>query len=86
MRTCTVQRRDSEGVDVLTGCVLSRVGGDPCPDRTLETPDEWFAALRDVFDLPLTDVDAPGRDALWARVRGTHESWLGAQTARTCRP
>ncbi|MEA2217613.1 MAG: N-hydroxyarylamine O-acetyltransferase [Solirubrobacteraceae bacterium] len=76
VRTCSVQRRDAGGVDALTGCVLRRVGDAAVAPRTLETADEWFGALRDVFDLPLTDVDAAARAALWARVRAAHEAWL----------
>ena len=78
VRICAVQRRDAGGVDMLTGCVLRRLDGADLPGRVLETPDEWFAALRDVFDLPLDDVDAVARAALWARVRAAHEEWLRA--------
>jgi N-hydroxyarylamine O-acetyltransferase len=78
VRTCAVQRRDAGGVDILTGCVLRRLDGAAAPGRVLETADEWYGALRDVFDLPLDDVDAPARAALWARVRAAHEEWLRA--------
>jgi arylamine N-acetyltransferase len=58
VRTCAVQRRDAGGVDMLTGCVLSRPG-DPARERqTIETRREWFEVLGDVFDLPLRDLDA----------------------------
>ncbi len=78
VRTCSVQRRDARGVDALTGCVLTRIDGGARAPITLATSDEWFDALRDVFDLPLDDVDAAGRAALWARVRAAHEAWLAA--------
>ncbi len=78
VRTCTVQRRDAGGVDELTGCVLRRIGDGEGPPRTLETSAEWFGALRDVFDLPLGDVDAAARERLWARVRRAHEAWIAA--------
>jgi arylamine N-acetyltransferase len=78
VRTCTVQRRDAGGVDELTGCVLGRIGDGEGPKRTLETSAEWYGALRDVFDLPLTDLGAREREALWARVRTAHESWQAA--------
>ena len=84
VRTCSVQRRDATGVDVLTGCVLKRVGDDPPAPRTLETAREWFDALADVFDLPLTDLSDTERRALWARVRDAHERWL-AQYSRYAR-
>jgi N-hydroxyarylamine O-acetyltransferase len=78
VRIASVQRRDAAGVDMLTGCVLSRIDGGGPSRRTLETADEWFGALRDVFDLPLDDVDADARAALWRRVRAAHEAWLAA--------
>jgi arylamine N-acetyltransferase len=78
VRTCSVQRRDAGGVDTLTGCVLSRAEGGEPARRTLATSDEWFGALREVFDLPLDDIDAAARDALWRRVRAAHEAWLAA--------
>jgi N-hydroxyarylamine O-acetyltransferase len=74
--TCSVQRRDARGVDKLTGCVLHRIGEDDSKPRTLESQPEWFAVLDDVFDLPLHDIDAAQRDALWKRVRAAHETWL----------
>jgi len=78
VRTCSVQRRDAGGVDLLTGCVLCRIGEDARPAQTLETSADWFAALADVFDLPLADVDARARGALWAKVRAAHETWIAA--------
>jgi arylamine N-acetyltransferase len=78
VRTCAVQRRDAGGVDELTGCVLRRRGDGEGQPRTLETSAEWYAALRDVFDLPLDDVGAREREALWARVYAAHESWRAA--------
>jgi N-hydroxyarylamine O-acetyltransferase len=82
VRTCSVQRRDADGVDKLTGCVLGRVGHGEHTRRTLDTATDWFEALGDVFDLPLTDLTESERQALWARVRNAHEAWLAAQYSR----
>lgn len=82
VRTCAVQRRDADGVDALTGCVLRREGLAGSSSRTIESQEEWFQALADVFDLPLTDVDGGERDALWRRVRAAHEVWLEAEGAQ----
>jgi N-hydroxyarylamine O-acetyltransferase len=79
--TCSVQRRDARGVDKLTGCVLHRIDGYESKPRTVENRSEWFEVLDEVFDLPLYDVDAAERDALWTRVRAAHDAWL-AQRAR----
>ena len=81
VRTCAVERRDAGGVDALAGCVLRRVDDAAVAPRTLQTADEWFGALREVFDLPLDDLDATDRAALWARVRAAHESWLAGSQA-----
>ena len=78
VRTCSVQRRDARGVDMLIGCVLGRLESGDRTRVTLDTRDEWFGALRDVFDLPLGDVGAAAREALWRRVRAAHEAWLAA--------
>jgi len=75
VRTFAVQRRDAHGVDILRGCVLTRVGSD-APPLTLDTRDEWFGTLADTFDLPLTDIDDTARTRLWSRVRRAHEDWL----------
>ena len=77
VRTCTVYRRDAGGVDSLKGCVLRREGGSGLPEpRTIDTAEEWFDVLDRMFGLPLHDVDAAARGALWRRVRGAHEAWL----------
>ena len=71
VRTCSIQRRDATGVDALTGCVLQRI---PTGESlVLDTEDEWFSAIREVFGMPLDDID---RAALWRRVRTAHEAWL----------
>ena len=80
VRTCTVQRRDASGVDILTGCLLKRLDGAPCAPRVLETQSEWFQALADVFGLPLPDLDAAARTRLWTRLVTAHESWLHTHT------
>jgi N-hydroxyarylamine O-acetyltransferase len=78
VRTCSVVRRDATGVDVLTGCVLTRVGEAGRPPVVLERPPDWYAALHDVFGLALDDVGAAERARLWRRIRAAHEAWLAA--------
>lgn len=78
-RTVTAQRRDAGGVDVIRGQVLSRVAHEQGEGVTLETRDEWFDALREVFELPLDDLDDERRDRLWNRVHATHEAWLATR-------
>ena len=78
VRTCSVQRRDATGVDMLTGCVLSRVGQGGAAPLVLDTAADWYAVLHDVFGLSLADVDADERARLWRRIRSAHQAWLAA--------
>jgi N-hydroxyarylamine O-acetyltransferase len=84
LRVCTVQRRDATGVDILRGCVLSRMDGamhsDKGGGRTLETSREWYEALAEVFGLPMADASPKDRDKLWQRVRHAHDAWLAGRT------
>ncbi|MFG1999566.1 arylamine N-acetyltransferase [Spirillospora sp. NPDC048911] len=80
VRTCVLLRRDARGVDSLTGCVLRR-SGDLEPPRTIDDQDEWYEVLAEVFDVRPTDIGPADRDALWARVRATHEEWLRSRSA-----
>ncbi len=77
VRVLAVFRRDADGVDALRGRVLRRVE-EPGAGTELATSADWFAALADVFRLPLSDVDPARRDALWARVDAAHDAWLAA--------
>jgi N-hydroxyarylamine O-acetyltransferase len=75
VRTATFQRRDARGVDVLRARTLSRVERGATRTTLLADEGEWFGALADVFGLPLPDVDAAERRALWQRVYAQHEAW-----------
>jgi arylamine N-acetyltransferase len=77
VQVATVLRRDAGGVDILRGRVYRRLPGGT--DLVLETPDEWFQLLADVFGLTLPDVLPADRLSLWRRVSAAHESW---QTSR----
>jgi arylamine N-acetyltransferase len=77
VRVLAVFRRDAAGVDVLRGRVLRRMA-ETDTSTDLTTSADWFAALADVFGLPLSDVDATRRAALWAKVNAAHEAWLAS--------
>ncbi|NUR86286.1 MAG: arylamine N-acetyltransferase [Nonomuraea sp.] len=78
VRAAVVSRRDATGVDLLRGLVLSRIGNGGS-SITLETARDYFAALADVFTMPLEeDTTAAERDRLWARLSAAHEEWLNA--------
>jgi N-hydroxyarylamine O-acetyltransferase len=71
-RTLAVFRRDATGVDFLRGRVLNNHG----TKTELNSSTDWYTCLADVFNLPLSDVDEPGKAALWQKVTTTHEKWL----------
>lgn len=88
VRVCSVARRDGSGVDQLRGLTLSRIGasragssrtGAGADELTLDTARDYFAALADVFCLPLDDVGQEEKDRLWRRLHSAHESWLAGR-------
>jgi N-hydroxyarylamine O-acetyltransferase len=77
VRTLTAQRRDSTGVDALRGLILKRVG-PTITSTELASPDEWFAALADVFGLTLEQVPAQAKNRLWQTTYDKHQAWRNA--------
>jgi arylamine N-acetyltransferase len=75
VRTATFQGCDANGADVLRARTLSRIERDAPRTRLLADEGEWFGALAGVFDLPLPDLDAAERRALWRRVCAQHDAW-----------
>lgn len=75
-RTLVVQRRDDAGVDVVRGCVRSRVEQAGTTSTDLETYAAWLAAL--AGDLGLTLHDVPDRELhdLWERSQSAHRAWV----------
>jgi N-hydroxyarylamine O-acetyltransferase len=78
VRVLQAQLRDAKGVDMLRGCVLRRIDAEGTYERTIDSADDWYDVLADVFHLNLTDVDAPARAALWQRVHTAHQEWEAA--------
>lgn len=81
VRVLVAFRRDAGGVDALRGRVLKRLDSNGETATDLATSADWYAALADVFDLPLSDVDTQRKTALWHKVTTAHESWLASQPA-----
>lgn len=80
VRTFAALRRDTDGIDILRGRVLSRI--DPVKgntERVLDGPEEFYAALEGVFGRALDDLTPTDRTALWTRVNRAHESWAAAR-------
>lgn len=78
VRVLQAQLRDATGVDMLRGCVLRRIDAAGTYERTIDSADEWYDVLAQVFHLDLADVEAPERAALWHRTRRVHEEWEAA--------
>ncbi|MDI2126925.1 arylamine N-acetyltransferase family protein [Yinghuangia seranimata] len=83
VRTCAILRRDAKGTDSLTGCALRRIDASGETTTYLTTERDWYAAVADVFGLPLTDLTPEDRHKLWDRVHATHLDWEAARAART---
>ena len=77
VRVLTVQRRDAKGVDILRGCVLSRIG-DNASSADVTSQAELEDALTDLFDLDLTGIDPSALTSMWDRMQREHERWTAA--------
>jgi N-hydroxyarylamine O-acetyltransferase len=75
----TAQRRCADRFLVLRSRTLSRIEASGTTTEVVERREDWFAALADVFDLCLVDLDAGERERLWQRVRAQHEAWAAQQ-------
>jgi len=78
LKCLVVARRDATGVDLLRGCVLSRVELDGTEARDLTSYDEWRAALTDAVGLPVDDVPTDDLRDLWDRNLAAHREWDAA--------
>jgi len=78
LKCLVVARRDATGVDVLRGCVLSRVEPSRTETRDLTAYDEWRAALTDGVGLPVDDIPADNLRALFGRNLAAHHDWDAA--------
>jgi N-hydroxyarylamine O-acetyltransferase len=79
VRVCSAFRRTAARVHILRALTLSTLHSAHTDTRVLETSTDWYAALRDVFGLPLLNVSGEDRDRLWRRVVAQHEAFLAAQ-------
>jgi len=78
LKCLVVARRDATGVDILRGCVLSRIEPGGTEARDLTSYDEWRAALTDAAGLPVDDVPADELRALFDRNLAAHREWDAA--------
>jgi arylamine N-acetyltransferase len=81
VRLASAFRRTEESVVVLRSIGLSETFSDRVDNRLLDTPADYFAALADVFRLPLPQYSAADRDTLWRRVWAQYEDFLARTTS-----
>lgn len=81
VRVLTAQRRDAQGVDILRGLSLRRIGAG-ATESTLASRSELADVLGGVFRLGVADVSVRALDDLWNRTQAAHDEWLAAQADR----
>jgi N-hydroxyarylamine O-acetyltransferase len=78
-RLLSVGRRDQSGADILRGRVLIRWDAAGRTETRYDDAGEWFALLTTDLGLPVGDLDAGDRAALWDRVCAAHIAWETSQ-------
>ncbi|HET8595362.1 MAG TPA: hypothetical protein VFM07_08945 [Intrasporangium sp.] len=79
VQVAMAERRDATGVDVIRGLVLSRIGVGARTAEPVTARAAWFDLLADLFGLTLQTLSSEARDALWTRVRTSHQRWQESQ-------
>jgi N-hydroxyarylamine O-acetyltransferase len=77
VRIATAQRRDADGIDIIRGLVLTRVGRDAMTAELTERAD-WFDAMADVFGLRFDAIAPEAVDRFWAKSVAAHQAWDAA--------
>ncbi|TDW88019.1 arylamine N-acetyltransferase [Kribbella pratensis] len=81
VRLASAFRRTPESVVVLRSVGLSETFSDRVDSTLLENPTDYFAALADVFRLPLPHYSAADREILWRRVWAQYEDFQARATS-----
>jgi N-hydroxyarylamine O-acetyltransferase len=76
VRVCSAFRRKARSVDILRSLTLTEVRADRVDSTVLQTRDDFYAALRDVFDLPLRHLSTDDRDRLWGLAVARYQAFL----------
>jgi arylamine N-acetyltransferase len=82
VRTTSAYRRTPKSSVMLRSLGLMEIFADRVDNRIVETPEDYFTVLADVFHLPLPHLDQSHRDHLWNRAVTQYENWLTAQAAK----
>lgn len=81
VRLASAFRRTPESVAVLRSVGLTETFSDHVDNTLLENPTDYFAALADVFHLPLPHYTQADRDTLWRRVWSQYEDFQTRATS-----
>ncbi|TCC37120.1 arylamine N-acetyltransferase family protein [Kribbella sindirgiensis] len=81
VRLASAFRRTPESVVVLRSVGLTETFSDRVDNTLLENPADYFAALADVFHLPLPHYTQADRDTLWRRVWSQYEDFQRATSS-----
>ncbi|TCC20080.1 arylamine N-acetyltransferase family protein [Kribbella speibonae] len=81
VRLASAFRRTPESVVVLRSVGLTETFSDHVDNTLLENPTDYFAALADVFHLPLPHYTQADRDTLWRRVWSQYEDFQTRATS-----
>ena len=81
VRLASAFRRTPESVVVLRSVGLTETFSDRVDTTLLENPTDYFAALADVFHLPLPHYTQADRDTLWRRVWSQYEDFQARTTS-----
>lgn len=79
VRTASAYRRTPKSTILLRSLGLMEISADSVDNRIVETPEDYFTLLADVFHLPLPHLNPTQRDHLWQRAVTQYEQWLAAQ-------
>jgi hypothetical protein len=71
-----LQRRTASAVDSIKGCTLFHDDADGRTEHVLASATDWFAAVADIFGMPLADVSAGQRKRLFDKLRADHDERL----------
>ncbi|MEI2731901.1 MAG: arylamine N-acetyltransferase [Dermatophilaceae bacterium] len=75
----TVQRRTPAAVWTAKNCLFVRVDGAATHRETIESPQRYWAILRDELHFDPPDLGARDRADLWGRIWASHQAWLASR-------
>jgi arylamine N-acetyltransferase len=81
LRVASAFRRTANSIVVLRSVGLAETFADRVDETIVETPEDYFAVLADIFRLPLPHYTDAYRDALWRRVWTQYEDFLARTTS-----